>query len=159
RCPSCTFPPRRSLLRLHGKRHGFIRMGSSVTVFCAAASTGPEPLVAGVYSTNVIPGRALREPGIQAAVPSRTIHALPPVAARTSRPLVQRTRLDYFKPSPFIHPPFAARKIMNVQDDPGTWALAKFGVGQPVPRTEDPRLVRGQGRYSDDLTLPGQAYA
>ncbi len=48
---------------------------------------------------------------------------------------------------------------MNVQDDPGSWALEKFGVGQPVPRTEDPKLVRGQGRYSDDLILPGQAYA
>jgi carbon-monoxide dehydrogenase large subunit len=48
---------------------------------------------------------------------------------------------------------------MNVQDDPGSWALQKFGVGQPVPRTEDPKLVRGQGRYSDDLSLPGQAYA
>jgi carbon-monoxide dehydrogenase large subunit len=48
---------------------------------------------------------------------------------------------------------------MNVQDDPGAWALAKFGVGQPVPRTEDPKLVRGQGHYSDDLNLPGQAHA
>jgi carbon-monoxide dehydrogenase large subunit len=48
---------------------------------------------------------------------------------------------------------------MNVQDDPSSWALEKFGVGQPVPRTEDPKLVRGQGRYSDDLTFPGQAFA
>ena len=48
---------------------------------------------------------------------------------------------------------------MNVQDDPGSWALEKFGVGQPVPRTEDPTLLRGQGRYSDDLNLPGQAHA
>jgi carbon-monoxide dehydrogenase large subunit len=48
---------------------------------------------------------------------------------------------------------------MNIQNDPGSWALDKFGVGQPVPRTEDPRLVRGQGRYSDDVCLPGQAYA
>ncbi len=48
---------------------------------------------------------------------------------------------------------------MNVQNDPGSWAVQKFGVGQPVPRTEDPKLVRGQGRYSDDLSLPGQAYA
>jgi aerobic carbon-monoxide dehydrogenase large subunit len=48
---------------------------------------------------------------------------------------------------------------MNVQDDPGSWAVQKFGVGQPVPRTEDPKLVRGQGNYSDDLSLPGQAYA
>ena len=37
--------------------------------------------------------------------------------------------------------------------------LSKFGIGQPVPRTEDPMLVRGQGRYADDVNLPGQAYA
>jgi carbon-monoxide dehydrogenase large subunit len=34
----------------------------------------------------------------------------------------------------------------------------KFGIGQPVPRTEDPRFLTGQGRYVDDLTLPNQAY-
>lgn len=33
------------------------------------------------------------------------------------------------------------------------------GIGQPVRRKEDLRLVRGQGRYSDDVNLPGQAYA
>jgi aerobic carbon-monoxide dehydrogenase large subunit len=38
-------------------------------------------------------------------------------------------------------------------------ALTKFGVGQPVPRMEDPTLLRGQGRYTDDQNLPGQAYA
>src|SRR5271156_1170144 len=48
---------------------------------------------------------------------------------------------------------------MNIQDDPDAWAVQKFGVGQPVPRTEDPKLVRGEGRYTDDLSLPGQAYA
>lgn len=32
-------------------------------------------------------------------------------------------------------------------------ALTKFGIGQPVPRTEDPMLLRGQGRYSDDMNL------
>ena len=35
----------------------------------------------------------------------------------------------------------------------------RFAVGQPVPRSEDPVLLRGQGRYSDDFSLPGQAYA
>jgi len=35
----------------------------------------------------------------------------------------------------------------------------KFAVGQPVPRTEDPVLVQGKGHYTDDLNLPGQAYA
>ncbi|HEY4252207.1 MAG TPA: xanthine dehydrogenase family protein molybdopterin-binding subunit [Roseomonas sp.] len=34
----------------------------------------------------------------------------------------------------------------------------KFGVGQPVPRQEDPTLLRGQGRYTDDLALPNQAW-
>jgi carbon-monoxide dehydrogenase large subunit len=33
------------------------------------------------------------------------------------------------------------------------------GIGQPVRRREDPRLLTGNGRYSDDFTLPGQAYA
>ena len=38
-------------------------------------------------------------------------------------------------------------------------AFSKFAVGQPVPRNEDPILLRGQGRYTDDLNLPGQACA
>jgi carbon-monoxide dehydrogenase large subunit len=37
--------------------------------------------------------------------------------------------------------------------------LTKFGIGQPVPRNEDPTLLRGEGRYTDDLNLSGQAYA
>ncbi len=36
--------------------------------------------------------------------------------------------------------------------------MAKYGIGQPVSRFEDPRLLRGRGRYQDDLNLPGQAY-
>ena len=34
----------------------------------------------------------------------------------------------------------------------------KFGVGQPVPRTEDPRFLKGQGQYVDDITFPGQVH-
>ena len=48
---------------------------------------------------------------------------------------------------------------MNVQDRSDTFDLNKYGVGQPVRRTEDPVLVQGQGRYTDDVNLPGQAYA
>ena len=43
-------------------------------------------------------------------------------------------------------------------DDAGHDVL-KFGVGQPVPRSEDPRLLSGRGRYTDDHGVPGQAYA
>ena len=38
-------------------------------------------------------------------------------------------------------------------------SLTKFGVGQPVRRSEDPKLVRGEGCYTDDLSRPGQACA
>src|SRR5687768_14768563 len=35
----------------------------------------------------------------------------------------------------------------------------RFGIGESVQRTEDPILLRGEGRYTDDLNQPGQAYA
>lgn len=38
------------------------------------------------------------------------------------------------------------------------FAEERYAVGQPVPRKEDPVLLRGEGRYSDDLNRPGQAY-
>ncbi len=34
----------------------------------------------------------------------------------------------------------------------------KFAVGQPVSRKEDPVLLRGEGRYTDDLNRPDQLY-
>ncbi len=37
--------------------------------------------------------------------------------------------------------------------------MGKFGIGQPVRRIEDYRLLRGYGRYNDDINLPRQAYA
>src|ERR1700755_1671196 len=38
-------------------------------------------------------------------------------------------------------------------------ALQKYGVAQPVRRKEDDTLVRGKGKYTDDFSLPKQAYA
>ena len=37
--------------------------------------------------------------------------------------------------------------------------MAKYGIGQPVLRFEDARLLQGRGRYIHDVNLPGQAYA
>ncbi len=37
--------------------------------------------------------------------------------------------------------------------------MMKFGIGQPVRRVEDLRLLTGAGRYADDINLPRQAYA
>jgi carbon-monoxide dehydrogenase large subunit len=36
--------------------------------------------------------------------------------------------------------------------------MGEFAIGQGVPRFEDPRLVRGEGRYVGDITLPGMAF-
>ena len=36
--------------------------------------------------------------------------------------------------------------------------MGEFAIGQGVSRFEDPRLVRGDGRYTDDIKLPGLAH-
>src|SRR3989449_11550027 len=36
---------------------------------------------------------------------------------------------------------------------------AAEGFGKPVRRVEDARLIIGNGRFSDDFSVPGQAYA
>ena len=38
-------------------------------------------------------------------------------------------------------------------------SATKTGIGQPVRRREDFRLLTGKGCYSDDYNFPGQAYA
>jgi aerobic carbon-monoxide dehydrogenase large subunit len=53
---------------------------------------------------------------------------------------------------------------MNAPVDPahlgsGLLQPGRFAVGQPVSRKEDPVLLRGEGRYTDDLNLPGQIHA
>src|SRR5258707_13304577 len=37
--------------------------------------------------------------------------------------------------------------------------MGKFGIGKPVRPFEDKRLLCGNGRFQNDVTLPGQAYA
>jgi carbon-monoxide dehydrogenase large subunit len=34
----------------------------------------------------------------------------------------------------------------------------QFGIGQSVSRFEDPRLLRGEGRYVNDIVVPGQVH-
>jgi carbon-monoxide dehydrogenase large subunit len=46
---------------------------------------------------------------------------------------------------------------MNIQDTANS--RSAYAIGQPVPRKEDSTLLRGQGRYTDDVNLPNQAYA
>jgi len=48
---------------------------------------------------------------------------------------------------------------MDARNDTQDWSLQKFGIGQPVPRSEDPKLLRGLGRYTDDIKAPNQAHA
>jgi carbon-monoxide dehydrogenase large subunit len=37
--------------------------------------------------------------------------------------------------------------------------MGEFGIGQPVKRLEDQRLLRGEGRFHNDVNLPGQVHA
>ena len=36
--------------------------------------------------------------------------------------------------------------------------MGQFSFGQPVPRTEDPRLLRGEGRFGSDFALADEAH-
>src|SRR5262245_4035482 len=36
--------------------------------------------------------------------------------------------------------------------------MGEFAISQPVPRTEDPRLLRGRGRFVDDVKSLGMVY-
>ncbi|MGL4324465.1 MAG: xanthine dehydrogenase family protein molybdopterin-binding subunit [Beijerinckiaceae bacterium] len=47
---------------------------------------------------------------------------------------------------------------MTVRPSQSQFETEKFGIGQPVSRKEDPVLIQGQGRYTDDLQVPGQVY-
>jgi carbon-monoxide dehydrogenase large subunit len=48
---------------------------------------------------------------------------------------------------------------MNAPFDADSLSFVKYAIGQPVHRKEDPLLLSGKGRYTDDINLPGQAYA
>src|SRR4051812_13009460 len=46
---------------------------------------------------------------------------------------------------------------MNIQDTAAS--RSAYAIGEPVKRKEDGKLLRGQGRYTDDVNLPRQAQA
>ncbi len=37
--------------------------------------------------------------------------------------------------------------------------MGQFGIGQPLRRKEDPRLLQGRGAYTDDMNVEGQFWA
>src|SRR6202166_4608969 len=47
---------------------------------------------------------------------------------------------------------------MSMKWAPARTAMGEFAIGQPVPRFEDPRLVKGGGRYIADMVFPGTAF-
>ncbi|MGL4241402.1 MAG: hypothetical protein ACRCTI_09865, partial [Beijerinckiaceae bacterium] len=48
---------------------------------------------------------------------------------------------------------------MTIHVTDGRLSAGKFAVGQPVTRKEDPKLLRGEATYTDDVVLPRQVYA
>lgn len=47
---------------------------------------------------------------------------------------------------------------MSPLDDSQKKSPSRFGIGQSVARKEDPTLLRGEGRYTDDLFAEGQCH-
>ena len=47
---------------------------------------------------------------------------------------------------------------MTVRVEDESLAILKSAVGQPVLRNEDPKLLRGEGTYTDDVNVDGQLY-
>ena len=47
---------------------------------------------------------------------------------------------------------------MTIRVEDESLATIKSAVGQPVLRNEDPKLLRGQGTYTDDVNVPGQLH-
>ena len=37
--------------------------------------------------------------------------------------------------------------------------MGQFGIGQPVRRKEDTRLLTGRGQFTDDMNFEGQVFA
>ena len=52
------------------------------------------------------------------------------------------------------HPPAA-----RIADDTALREAGRRWIGKSLNRVEDPRFLRGEGRYIDDITLPGMAHA
>jgi carbon-monoxide dehydrogenase large subunit len=50
----------------------------------------------------------------------------------------------------------APHNVTFVQRKEACNRVGKFGTGQAIRRTEDQRFITGSGRYTDDITLPGQ---
>ena len=47
---------------------------------------------------------------------------------------------------------------MNISKISGRLNTGNLGIGQPIPRVEDDALLRGAGRYTDDIHLPGEVH-
>src|SRR5579862_6505238 len=50
-------------------------------------------------------------------------------------------------------------RVPEFRSHPEGGKSVRFGIGQPVPRKEDPRFLTGRGRFIADIDLPRQAFA
>ena len=77
------------------------------------------------------------------------------MAAHAARHLAARKKLDFGPVCGQLH----ALSMPSICK-PMTSKSTNFRfIGQPIPRTEDARLLTGRGQFSDDFGFPGQTYA
>ena len=53
----------------------------------------------------------------------------------------------------------AQEATIAMQQDSAIQPGASQWIGKPLRRLEDQKLLTGQGRFTDDVELPGQAHA
>ena len=123
-----------------------------------AQERNPPPLVAGRRLQ-----AALHDPGQYPAADLRALRLEARRAARQLSPLSHQPAARELRPPRRADPHDAAQGQEPVRRgeaiEEALDMMGPFGIGQSVSRFEDPRLLRGGGRYINDVNLPGQAYA
>src|SRR6202162_4721090 len=70
----------------------------------------------------------------------------------------EATRCDWCAKSGRLEFTQVTTPKMMTTDNSEIRGMSQFGIGQPVPRFEDRRFLRGEGRFQNDVNLPGQAH-
>src|SRR5262245_26650109 len=144
---------------------------SSISAVSGSLPRGPSPAVSTCHSVRSDSTICSNPMSLLDATPSPPP---PGSSGSTAGPRASDASVSHLTPSPRSHRmrclPSPARTV-GAKAAPGSYKLARVsflasrtssapeGVGKPVRRREDPRLVTGAGCYTDDVNLPGQAYA
>ena len=170
----------------YSRRSGDYALGMALALFRVEAGAIVEPRV-GIGGAEARPRRiAAAEAALAGRPPERAVlAAAAEIAAASIEPLEDaHTSADYRRDLVRAvaqraleqatelppHPPIAARwtppspgwgegiSVRSLSPWGEGWGEGEAFVGRPVPRLEDPLLLRGEGRFAADIDFPGQVH-